>query len=112
MDIVVCIPKDRLADVHKEEADVAAAKLRGQHMDYFWSMGRKPRHLNSGDRCFFAWDGAVRALHRVLGFGENMTCKTTGRIYTGFALLLDSSVVPLPEPIPIKSFRGFQYWPL
>ena len=69
MDIVVTIPKNRLALVEKEEQYIERAIAKGQNgWRYFWAMARLPKTLPR--RIYFLWDGAVRAYHEVLFFGN------------------------------------------
>ena len=108
MNIVVTIPKKMLPQVEAEERQVAELEKQGIKSNYFWKVGRKPKKLEIGDRCYFLWDEAIRAWHRVTGFAENMTCETTGTFYGGFCLVLDSKINEI-DPIAMIGFRGFQY---
>jgi len=110
MDIVVTIPKSRLAEVNAEERDLELRRRSGEKdLIYFWKVAKKPAKLVKGDRVYFLWDGAVRAWHKVIGFGENMTCQHTGRRYEGTCILLDPDVQKI-KPIRMKGFRGYQYF--
>ena len=109
MHIIVTIPKTRLKDVQKEEEDVKRWSEEGKAAYYFWSLARRPKNLQKGDRCYFVWDGAMREYHIVCGFAQDMTCETTGRYYPGFSIILRPEIHEI-EPVPMKSFRGFKYY--
>lgn len=97
-DIVVTIPKARLAEVEAEEAQVAERLAKGEtDINYYWQMGRLPKECPR--RIYFAWDGAVRAYHDVTGMDKGQK-----RIY------MSPSINNLSEPDPIASFRGFRYY--
>lgn len=100
--IVVTIPKSRLADVAREEQEVAAATKRGEKRFYYWTLPWRPTHLNPGDRCYFVWDKAVRAYHDVLGVQWD----------AGIARWCVWMTTTIHEitPIAMESFRGFRYW--
>lgn len=104
-DIVVTIPKDRLADVEQEEQRVQRAIDRGETgWRYFWAMGRLPKKLPR--RVYFVWDGAVRAYHEVMFFGDSQGVSIDGR---------DDRIWLRPEiheivPIPMRGFQGFRYF--
>ena len=110
MDIVVTIPKSRLAQVEKEEAQVAELLAKGVAVNFFWSLGRKPKKLEVGDRCYFVWDGAMRAWHEVVGFGADKQCETTGIFHPGFCVILAPEIHTIDVPIPMKGFQGFRYF--
>lgn len=110
MNIVVTIPKNRLADVRAEEHDLELRRRAGEKdLIYFWKVSKKPAKLSKDERVYFLWDGAVRAWHKVIGFGENMTCQHTGRSYDGPCILLDPDVHSI-KPIKMAGFRGFRYF--
>lgn len=108
MDIIVTIPKKMLAQVEEEERQAEAARLRGEEIYYFWKLGQVPKHLNIGNRCYFVWDGAMRAYHKVVGLAKDMTCQTTGTFYPGLSVVLDPVIHEI-EPIPMKGFQGYRY---
>jgi hypothetical protein len=110
MDIVVTIPKSRLAEVRAEERDLELRRRAGEkNLVYFWKVSKKPAKLRKGDKMYFVWDEAVRAWHKVVGFGENMTCQHTGRRYDGPCIMLDPKIHEI-KPIKMKGFRGFRYF--
>lgn len=95
VDVVVCIPAARLAEIEKEEADVAGALSRGEGpVYYYWSVGRLPKVQPR--RIYFIWNGAVRAYHRVVGM-------ESGKIW------MDHEIVSVP-PIEMKGFRAWRYY--
>jgi hypothetical protein len=97
-DIIVTIPKSKLAEVEAEEADVERRLAAGEAEDlllYYWQMGRVPK--NPIRRIYFVWDNAIRAYHEVLSVEEP-------RIW------MKAKIHPI-EPIPMKGFRGYRYYP-
>jgi hypothetical protein len=108
VDIIVTIPKTMLAQVEEEEKQAEAARLRGEEVYYFWKLGRMPKDLNVKDRCYFVWNGAIRAYHVVVGIAKDMTCQTTGAYYPGLSVVLDP-VIHEVDPIPMKGFQGYRY---
>jgi hypothetical protein len=101
MDVIVTIPKRRLAEVAAEEEQVKKWLAEGENgVVYWWALARPPRKLEDGDRCYFVWDGAIRAWHEVLYVEED---------YDGRAKLILDPVIHSIEPVPMKGFRGFRY---
>jgi hypothetical protein len=95
-DIVVTIPKGKLAEVEAEEADVDRRLSSGETgITYYWAMGRLPKEQPR--RIYFCWDGAVRAYHDVMGMGA-------GRVH------MAPQVNPVDPPRPMESFRGYRYY--
>ena len=118
MDVVVTIPKKRQAQVEAEEADVKRRLAAGEKpmkageregLAYFWALARKPVKLEVGDRVYFVWDGAIRAWHEVLRFGEDLTCDFTGRPYRGCCIVLAPEIHKMHPPLITPGFRGFRY---
>lgn len=113
-DIVVTIPKAKLAKVEAEERRVQRAMARGETgWRYFWKMRRFPKELPW--RVYFLWDGAVRAYHETL-FVEVRTSNPMLRFWTNMAeaenptrIWLKPKIHEIP-PIPMKPFRGFRYF--
>lgn len=94
-DIVVTIPKSKLAEVEAEEAEVEQKLAAGEwHPGYYWAMGRMPKQLPR--RIYFCWDGAVRAYHEVKGWSA--------------ASIFMKAEIHKIEPVPMKSFRGYRYF--
>lgn len=108
MDIVVTIPKKRMAQVEAEEKKVAEQAVRGIKVNFFWGLGKKPSSLEVGDRCYFVWNKAVRAYHDVVGTGKDMRCEMTGIVYPGFCLVLAPEIHKV-SAIPMDGFQGFRY---
>lgn len=94
-DIIVTIPKSRLAEVLAEEADVARREKSGERLGYYWQMGRLP--ATQPRRIYFVWDGAMRAYHDVTGMDP-----ASNRIFM-------SARINEVEPVPMTGFRGFRY---
>lgn len=98
-DVLVSIPKTRLAQVEEEERQVAEMVAAGHKPPtYYWSIHRLPRDVVR--RVYFLWNGAVRAYHECVGSIDKPDPR----------LLLDHVIHELAEPIPMKSFRGWRYW--
>jgi hypothetical protein len=104
-DIVVTIPKKRLASVEAEEQRVQRAIERGQDgWRYFWKMGRLPK--KKPRRVYFLWDGAVRAYHETL-FMEG---GDIGFINGNITRIWLRPKIHEISPIPMSPFRGFRYF--
>lgn len=105
--IVVTIPKVRLATVAEEERRVETAMKRGEKgWRYFWRMGRLPKELPR--RVYFLWDGAVRAYHTAL----YMEGQSVGFIQGNVTRIWLDPEVHTITPVSMKGFRGFRYWPV
>lgn len=118
MDIIVTIPKKRLAQVEVEEADMKRRLASGEQpikagqregLAYFWALGVKPARLVPGDRVYFVWEGAVRGWHEVIHLGEDLTCDLTGIPYAGCCIVLAPEIHDLYPIVYMKGFRGFKY---
>lgn len=97
-DVLVCIPRSRLASVEAEEKQVAEQVAAGHKgATYWWSVGRLPKQLPA--RVYFVWDGAIRAYHECVGSVSS----------PGPRLLLDHEIHDI-EPVPAKAFRGWRYF--
>lgn len=105
MDIIVTIPKSEAANTVTEDAFVAANEGAVQ----FWSIGRKPKRLNTGDRVYFVEHGFITCYHIFKGFIQDPVCQVTGRVWSGLNLLLQCPAINLPIKIPCKGFQGFRY---
>ena len=110
MDVVVTIPKSRLAIVEQEEREVKEALKSGADAFFFWRFARCPKNLSVGNRIYFVWNGAVRAYHVVDGFDKNLVCDTTGQRYDGFCVTMNPAIHNLRKPIPMRGFQGFRYF--
>lgn len=96
-DVLVCIPRARMAQVEQEEAAVARLVAAGHKAPtYYWTVHLLPRQQPR--RVYFAWDGAVRAWHECVG----MVQKPSPR------LILDPTIHSI-RPHSIKAFRGWRY---
>ena len=104
MDIIVTIPKTRLAQVEEEEREVAERLRRGEtDTYYYWTLGTEPTKLEPGDRCYFVWDGAMMAYHEVVQVAwDDDMCR--------WLVWLKPEIHRI-EPWPMESFRGFRYRP-
>jgi len=109
MDIVVTIPKSKLKQVEEEEKALSDAISKGEKWNFFWSLGRMPKRVKDLERCYFLWDGAIRAYHDIVDLDEDMTCEHTGQFYPGVCLVLDPKIHEI-KPIPMKGFQGFRYY--
>ena len=109
MDILVTIPKSRLNYVAEEEQRVAEGLKKGEKWNFFWSIGRLPKKAHELERCYFLWNGAIRAYHNIVDLDEDMYCEHTDQFYPGVCLVLDP-VIHEVDPIPMKGFQGFRYY--
>lgn len=101
-DIVVTIPKARMAVVEEEERDVAERTARGETgWAYFWEMGRVPRETPR--RMYFVWDKAVRAYHEVI----EVERRSDGRVRPRITMRPEIHEI---DPIPYPSFRGYRWF--
>ena len=105
MDILVTVPKKEAVNTVAEDAFVASNPDSVQ----FWSIGRKPKKLNVGDRVYFVENGFITCYHVFLGFIQDPVCQVTGRVWRGLNLLLKCPAINLPIKLPCKGFRGFRY---
>lgn len=125
LDIVVTIPKARLATVEAEERRVAEIMRRRQtkgwpDWHFYWDM-RLPAHPEKIRRIYFAWNGAVRAYHEVFGYlmpGESGgfaelsggdAARDAALDANKGAILMQPEIHEI-EPIPMAPFRGFRYF--
>ena len=94
-DIIVTIPKNKLAEVEAEELDVAIRQEKGEFdIEYYWEMGRVPKELPR--RIYFVWNDAIRAYHEVTRMNSN-------------AVFMSATIYLVNPPISMKAFRGFRY---
>lgn len=106
MDIIVTIPKSEYKNIKLE--DQVLQKYGGKAVQ-FWSVGRKPKNLNVGDRVYFVEKGAITCYQTFLGYVSNPICEVTNRLWSGLNLLLECPAIPISNPIPFQGFRGFRY---
>lgn len=101
-DIVVTIPKARMAVVEQEEREMAERLAGGDTTrGYFWEMGRVPKETPR--RMYFVWDNAVRAYHEATEIQ-----RSTSR-YLRHKIMLRPEIHEI-DPIPYPSFRGYRYF--
>lgn len=110
MNILVAIPNHRLEEIEAEEKDLERRLRSGEkELAYFWSLPRRPKDLEIGDRVYFIWNKAIRAWHKVIGFKNDMSCNYSGRKWFGFCVILDPTIHHI-DPIPHSGFRSFRYY--
>lgn len=103
MDIVVTIPKSRLAEVTKEEERVAAGVQKGEKWRYYWNLPTVPKKAEVGDRCYFVWEGAIRAWHEITDIEWGWEDEPP-------MLWMKPEIHKLRKPLSMKGFRGFRYF--
>ena len=100
MNIVVTIPKNKIAEVEAEEKEVARQIARGdKNIFYYWTVGRLPKECPS--RIYFVWNNAIRAYHEVT---QMVTDVPKNKIY------MKPEIHNLKAPIPMKGFQGWRYF--
>jgi len=104
MDIIVTVPKKEYANVSKEDSFA-----KGKEAVQFWSVPKKPKNLNVGDRVYFVERGCIRYWHEFLGFDYDSVCEATDRVWAGLNLVIKYPETKLTNPIPMKGFQGFRY---
>jgi hypothetical protein len=96
MNIVVTIPKNRLAQVEAEEKEVENRIANGEKdICYYWTLNKLP--VSTPERIYFVWNKAIRAYHEVLYL-------EIGKIY------MKPEIHNLKTPIPMKGFQGWRYF--
>jgi hypothetical protein len=97
--IIVTIPKNRLTEVEREEAEVARRLAAGEKdIMYYWTIPTEP--MRRVERIYFVWDGAVRAWHEIIEIERIDDV----RVY------MKPEIHKLKNPIPMKGFRGWRYF--
>jgi hypothetical protein len=104
MDIVVTVPKN-LLDKHIKKDYV---KVDNEFVK-FWSVPRRAKALNVGDRVYFVENGYMKYYYIFLGYVHDPICEVTGRIWPGLNLLLKCPEVTLDTPVEKNGFQGFRY---
>ena len=66
-------------------------------------MGRFPTDVDNLGKCYFVWDKAIRAWHKILEADEGFDWEGNGG-----KLWLDPIIHEI-EPVPMKGFQGFRY---
>ena len=116
--IVVTVPKSQQDYVLNEKF-----KFKGPGV-IWWSLPQLPRESIMLDqdfyvrleRCYFVWDGAVRAWHEIEDFVDRDgipiggTPCYVGEPIPGPSVVLFSTHHRLETPIPMKGFQGFRYY--
>lgn len=107
MDIVVTIPKD---EYKNDELETKEMSENGYSM--FWSLAKRPKKLEVGDRIYFSKYGIIESSMTVFDIKENhtTTCETTGRNWTApYQLFLNDLQDETHLQIPARGFQGFRY---
>jgi hypothetical protein len=100
MNIIVTIPKNKLAEVEAEEREVAERIIKGErNIYYYWTLATLPKECPS--RIYFVWNGAIRAYHEVI---QTVTDFPKNKIY------MKPEIHDLKTPIPMKGFQGWRYF--
>lgn len=125
MDVAITIPKTTSWETWLEEARSASSgcgrtretakggepfgnaqgKLR-------YHIGRKPKKLRAGERCFVLHDGFLRGFHYVkkISYSCGLKCEVAGKSWPeGYYLVRSGRFFQLEDPIAMKGFRGFRY---
>ena len=100
MNIVVTIPKNRVAEVEAEESVVAKRISSGEKdICYYWTLPTLPS--KQPKRIYFVWHGAIRAYHEVINVkGTSTRCW----------IYMKPEIHNLKTPIPMKGFQGWRYF--
>ncbi|KKL73878.1 hypothetical protein LCGC14_2070460 [marine sediment metagenome] len=116
--IIVTVPKSQYDHVLNKKF-----KFKGAGV-IWWGLPQLPREstmLTSDgyvrlERCYFVWDGAVRAWHDIEDFIDSNGWAVEGPTrfaaddpIPGPAVVMISTHHRLREPVPMKSFQGFRY---
>jgi len=111
MDIIVTVPKKELKNVDAEEKwshDLTEKQRKSAFC--FWSMNRRPKRLEPGDRVYFIQNGFIVNSNEFLRYEEEGEyCEVTDRYWKGPILVMDITSIPLKKPVPMKGFQGFRY---
>lgn len=105
--IAVTVPSDRLDEVASEERELekrlAKNPAERRQWSYWWSLPQMPADDKRPRirRIYFAWQGAIRAWHEVLGFEYGPGGKPRVQMTT--------TIHKVSPPVPMKGFRGFRY---
>ena len=93
MDIVIYTSVETL--VHKKG-------LNEPYSHFFWSLSRRPKNFEAGDKVFFAVKGEVKGYF----ISDDIGTGTEHRTEITWA---KDTWKDLEKPIPTKPFRGFRY---
>lgn len=105
MDIVIAIPKSEYLN-----DDIETEDMMKNDLIQFWTLYRKPKKLNIGDRVYFIKNNKIESSMRVINIIENSTtkCLTTGRVWKGVQIFMDDLRYENID-ISVKGFQGFRY---
>ncbi|MED4904111.1 hypothetical protein [Parageobacillus thermoglucosidasius] len=108
MDIVVTIPKSEYANDEAETRDYLA---NPENMEQFWTLSKRPKKLNIGDRVFFVKHGRIESSMRVTRIKDDATtvCETTGRVWSGKCQIFMDDLRMEHLDIRVRGFQGFRY---
>ena len=106
MDIMVTVPKTELKNLEREDN---YAKENDNNIVQYWSISKKPKGLNIGDRVYFVENGYVRYWHEFIGFESDAMCEVTGRVWPGLNLVLKYPETKLKTPVAMRGFQSFHY---
>lgn len=100
MDIVVTIPKTEYKNDDMIKSDLIQ----------IWTLSKRPKKLNIGDRVYFVKNNTVERSMRVIGIRENSItkCYPTGFIRKGVQIFMDDLRYENIN-FQVKGFRGFRY---
>ena len=100
-DIIVTVPKDEVRHFLEDKLDVERFNM------CWWYLPSTPRNFNYNDRVGFVINGALRYI------AENawLDFDGAGDGVTAMACFRPENVWQC-EPIEMKGFRGFRYYPL
>lgn len=107
MDIVLTIPKseykhdDLETEYFKENKDAFQ----------FWSLSRKPKKLNIGDRVYFVKNNKIDSSMKVFDVKKHSTmkCEVTNRVWTREYQIFMNDLKSENINIEVKGFQGFRY---
>lgn len=108
MDIIVTTPKTQRELAAKEAED---CKREGGGC-YFRKLGKLPKHLEIGERCFYVEDDVITGfcIIREIRYEDGMTCDTSGRQFdAGVYVFMDADTWKWIYPIPMLGFQGWRY---
>jgi hypothetical protein len=104
-DIVITIPKSISWPEYQKELDAVAdgsQKMR-------FKVNNWPKEAKVGDKCYVAYQGAIRGWMPIVGFWEgSFKCTTTGRTWSG-KFIERSGEFNSVDPTPMKGFQGWRY---
>lgn len=104
MDIVVTIPKSEYKNDDLETKDMIENDLI-----QFWSLSKRPKNLNIGDRIYFIKNNKVESSMRVIDIQKGKErCFTTDRRWSGVNIYMDDLKYENID-LQVKGFQGFRY---